>query len=206
MLQALAKPTSLTEFLDWKPEDGCYELRNGVIVEMQPTGKREEVLGFIVDEIGFQVRQRKLPYFLPKQVLIKSPTEGNTAYLPDVAFVDRSRLVLEPMWEKRALLAMGASVPLIVEVVSTNWRDDYHKKFADYEAIGVPEYWIADYLGLGGIRFIGSPKQPTLTICALVDGEYQMQLFREGDRIVSPLFPDLELTAAQVLLLDSNLN
>jgi Uma2 family endonuclease len=33
-----------------------------------------------------------------------------------------------------------------------------------------------------------------------------MQLFREGDRIVSPLFPDLELTAAQVLLLDSNLN
>ena len=203
MLQALAKPTSLTEFLDWKPEDGGYELRNGVIVEMQPTGKHEEVLGFIVDEIGFQVRQRKLPYFLPKQVLIKSPTEGHTAYLPDVAFVDRSRLVLEPMWEKRALLELGASVPLIVEVVSTNWRDDYHKKFADYEAIGVPEYWIADYLGLGGIRFIGSPKQPTLTICTLVDGEYQMRLFRGGDRIVSPLFPDLELTAAQVLLLDS---
>jgi Uma2 family endonuclease len=202
MVQALAKLTSLTEFLDWKPEDGCYELRNGVIVEMQPTGKHEEVLGFIVDEIRFQVRQRKLPYFLPKQVLIKSPTEGNTAYLPDVAFVDRSRLVLEPMWEKRALLAMGASVPLIVEVVSTNWRDDYHKKFADYEAIGVQEYWIADHLGLGGIRFIGSPKQPTLTICTLVDGEYQTQLFRGSDRIVSLLFPDLELTAAQVLLLD----
>jgi Uma2 family endonuclease len=203
MVQALAKLTSLTEFLDWKPEDGCYELRNGVIVEMQPTGKHEEVLGFIVDEIGFQVRQRKLPYFLPKQVLIKSPTDGNTAYLPDVAFVDRSRLVLEPMWEKRALLEMGASVPLIAEVVSTNWRDDYHKKFADYEAIGVQEYWIADHLGLGGIRFIGSPKQPTLTICTLVDGEYQTQLFRGGDRIISPLFPDLELTAAQVLLLDS---
>ncbi len=202
MLQALAKPTSLTEFLDWKPEDGCYELRNGVIVEMQPTGKHEEVLGFIVDEIGFQVRQRKLPYFLPKQVLIKSPTEGNTAYLPDVAFVDRSRLALELMWEKRALLELGASVPWIVEVVSTNWRDDYHKKFADYEAIGVQEYWIADHLGLGGIRFIGSPKQPTLTICTLVDGEYQTQLFRGSDRIVSPLFPDLELTAAQVLLLD----
>ncbi len=202
MVQALTKPTSLTEFLDWKPEDGCYELRNGVIVEMQPTGRHEEVLGFIVDEIGFQVRQRKLPYFLPKQVLIKSPTDGNTAYLPDVVFVDRSRLALEPMWEKRALLEMGASVPLIAEVVSTNWRDDYHKKFADYEAIGVQEYWIADHLGLGGIRFIGSPKQPTLTICTLVDGEYQTQLFRGSDRIISPLFPDLELTAAQVLLLE----
>jgi Uma2 family endonuclease len=86
-------------------------------------------------------------------------------------------------------------------VVSTNWRDDYHKKFADYEMLGVLEYWIADYLGLGGVRFIGSPKQPTLTICTLVDGEYQMRLFRGGDRIISPLFPDLELTAAQVLLL-----
>jgi Uma2 family endonuclease len=86
-------------------------------------------------------------------------------------------------------------------VVSTNWRDDYHKKFADYEMLGVLEYWIADYLGLGGVRFIGSPKQPTLTICTLVDGEYQMRLFRGDDRIISPLFPDLELTAAQVLLL-----
>jgi Uma2 family endonuclease len=202
MVQALAKLTSLTEFLDWKPEDGCYELRNGVIVEMQPTGKHEEIVGFIVDELGFQVRQRKLPYFVPKQVLVKSPTDS-TAYLPDVSFVDRSRLALEPMWEKRALLEMGASVPLIAEVVSTNWRDDYHKKFADYEAIGVQEYWIADHLGLGGIRFIGSPKQPTLTICTLVDGEYEVRLFRGGDRIISPLFPDLELTAAQVLLLDS---
>jgi Uma2 family endonuclease len=203
MMQALAESTNLPEFLDWKPEDGCYELRNGVIVEMQPRGRHEEVVGCIVDEVGFQVRQRKLPYFVPKQVLIKSPTEVNTAYLPDVSLVDRSQLSSEPMWEKRALLERGASVPLIVEVVSTNWRDDYHKKFADYEMLGVLEYWIADYLGLGGVRFIGSPKQPTLTICTLVDGEYQMRLFRGNDRIISPLFPDLELTAAQVLLLDS---
>jgi Uma2 family endonuclease len=87
--------------------------------------------------------------------------------------------------------------------VRTNWRDDYVVKMEDYEAIGVQEYWVVDYLGLGGRRFIGSPKQPTLTVCALVDGEYEMRLFCGGDRIISPLFPDLELAAAQVLLLDS---
>ena len=30
----------------------------------------------------------------------------------------------------------------VVEVVSTNWRDDYHNKFGDYEEMGIPEYWI----------------------------------------------------------------
>jgi Protein of unknown function (DUF820). len=46
-------------------------------------------------------------------------------------------------------------------LVSTNWRDDYGYKLVDYEALGISEYWIADYLGLGGRRYIGNPKQPT---------------------------------------------
>jgi len=32
----------------------------------------------------------------------------------------------------------------------------------------------------------------------LVDGEYQGQQFREGDQILSPTFPELNLTAEQV--------
>ncbi|MDJ0717477.1 MAG: Uma2 family endonuclease [Prochloraceae cyanobacterium] len=53
----------------------------------------------------------------------------------------------------------------MVEVVSTNWRDDYALKMSDYESIGIDEYWIIDYLGIGGRRYIGSPKQPTFTVC-----------------------------------------
>jgi Uma2 family endonuclease len=49
-------------------------------------------------------------------------------------------------------------IPLVIEVVSTNWRDDYLLKVADYEEMGVPEYWIVVYLGLGGRRFIGKKK------------------------------------------------
>ncbi len=47
-------------------------------------------------------------------------------------------------------------------------------------------------------RFIGNPKQPTFSVYQLVDGEYQVKLFRNGDRIESPIFPELNLTPQQV--------
>jgi Uma2 family endonuclease len=53
--------------------------------------------------------------------------------------------------------------------------------------MGVQEYWIADYLGLGAVRLIGSPKQPTLTVCRLVDGEYEVRLLR-GAIALSPRY------------------
>lgn len=74
----------------------------------------------------------------------------------------------------------------------------YHVKFAAYEALGVGEYWIVDYAALGRRRFLGDPKQPTLSVCELIDGEYQITQFRGNDRIISPTFPDLKLTAEQI--------
>jgi Uma2 family endonuclease len=93
---------------------------------------------------------------------------------------------------------MGSSVRLAVEVVSTNWQDDYHFKFADYEKLGIPEYWVVDYAALGGRRFVGNPKQPTLSVYQLVDGEYQISQFRGDDRVESLAFPELKLTASQI--------
>ncbi len=93
---------------------------------------------------------------------------------------------------------MGSSVPLIVEVTSTNWVDDYSLKLEAYESIGIQEYWIVDYLGLGGRRFIGNPKQPTFSIYQLIDSEYQVKQFRGAEIIESPTFPELHLTAQQV--------
>jgi Uma2 family endonuclease len=77
--------------------------------------------------------------------------------------------------------------------------NDYARKVEDYAALGIAEYWIADYAGLGGTRHIGKPKQPTLSICTLVNGEYEIQQLRGNQTIVSPTFPDLKLTAEQVL-------
>ncbi|MDF5709337.1 MAG: Uma2 family endonuclease [Nostoc sp. S4] len=197
MFQALPKTIAFEEFLNWKPDGGCYELHNGVIVEMQPVGDREEINGFLAGEITLEFKRLKLPYLIPKQALVKIP-DKESGYSPDVIVINQKNLSSEPMWKKSSTVTQAASVPLVIEVVSTNWRDDYASKLVDYETFGVPEYWIVDYLALGGRRYIGNPKQPTISISYLVDGEYQVNLFRDNDQIVSPTFPQLNLTAEQI--------
>jgi Uma2 family endonuclease len=197
MIQAISKLMTFDEFLEWKPENGRYELHNGVIVEMQTTGKHEEVVEFLQTELTLETRRLQLLYRFPRNALVKPPSQ-ETGYLPDILVVKRDALVLEPLWEKSSTITQGSSIPLIIEVVSTNWRDDYAHKMIDYEALGIPEYWIVDYLGLGGSRYIGSPKQPTLSVYQLVDGEYQIKLFRGDKRVESAVFPELKLTAKQI--------
>ena len=201
MTQAVStKPVTFDEFIDWYPEnsENHYELHNGAIVEMpKATGEHSEVAGFLVAELNFEVRRLKLPYFLPKECVVKADNE-RSGYEPDAIVLDRQGTNSEPRWKKESIITMGSSVRLIVEVVSTNWQDDYGHKLVDYEALGISEYWIADYLGLGGRRYIGNPKQPTFFVHHLVDGEYQVSLFRGGDRIVSPTFPELNLTVQQI--------
>ncbi|MCL1470895.1 Uma2 family endonuclease [Argonema antarcticum] len=197
MFQTLPKTTSFEDFLEWKPDGGFYELHDGVIVEMQPIGDHEEINGFLGGEITVEFKRLKLPYLIPKQALIKVP-ERDSAYSPDVLVINQKNLSSEPMWKKSSTLTQAASVPLVIEVVSTNWQDDYAHKLVDYETFGIPEYWIIDYLGLGGRRYIGNPKQPTISIYYLVEGEYQVNQYRGADSIVSPTFPELNLTAKQI--------
>jgi Uma2 family endonuclease len=118
--------------------------------------------------------------------------------LPDILLLNLDNLRNEPFWKKESTVIQPASIPLVVEVVSSNWRDDYYKKLADYEEIGLPEYWIVDYAALGGNKFIGDPKQPTIFVCELVNNEYKMNQFQGNSRIISPNFPQLNLTAQQV--------
>lgn len=199
MTQAINKLTSFDKFIEWYPDNGVrYELHKGVIVEMPPpNGEHENVIGFLVGQIALQYLQKGLPYRIPKTGLVKTPDNDST-YSPDIVLVNHDNLINEPLWKKQSTLIQPASIPLVIEVVSTNWRDDYHDKFGDYEEMGIPEYWIVDYAALGGKRFIGNPKQQTITICKLVDGEYQTTQFQGNNLIVSPLFPDLNLTAQQI--------
>lgn len=200
MTQAILKPVTFDEFIDWYPEnsENRYELHNGAIVEMpKATGEHSEVAGFLVAELNFEVRRLGLPYFLPKECVVKADNE-RSGYEPDAIVLDRQGTNSEPRWKKQSIITMGSSVRLIVEVVSTNWQDDYGHKLVDYESLGISEYWIADYLGLGGRRYIGNPKQPTFFVHHLVDGEYQITQFRGSDRIVSPTFPELNLTVQQI--------
>jgi Uma2 family endonuclease len=195
--QTIPKTITFDEFAAWYPENSIrrYELHHGVIVEMPlGTGKHSNVIGFISGEMNFEIRRLQLPYFIPGDCLLK-PIRNEAGYQPDTIVLNQTAFALEPRWEKESIITMGSSVRLAVEVVSTNWRDDYHLKFADYEEMGIPEYWIVDYLGLGGRKFIGNPKQPTLSVCQLVDGEYLVKQFRGSDTVESLAFPELRLTA-----------
>jgi Uma2 family endonuclease len=186
-------------FLDWYPDGyGRYELWNGVVIEMQPTGTHEQVGGFLGVKLGVEIDRLSLPYIMPRQAIVKPVDTDKSGYNPDVIVLDRLALDEEPLWKKRSTITQGKSIRVVIEVVSSNWRDDYGHKFIDYEALGILEYWIVDYLGLGGRRYIGSPKVPTFSVYQLVDGEYQMQQFRGSDRIISLAFPELNLTAEQV--------
>ena len=200
MIQTQTKTVTFDEFAAWYPESSVrrYELHKGVIVEMPlGTGPHSRVTGFTRDEISAEIRRLKLPYFIPGDCLLK-PIRDEAGYQPDVIVKDQVALANEPRWDRESIITIGPSVRLAVEVVSSNWRDDYFLKASDYEEMGIPEYWIVDYLGLGGRKFIGTPKQPTLSVCQLVDGEYQVTQFRGDSRIESPAFPELRLTAEQI--------
>ncbi len=188
------KPISFEEFIEWYPDNGkSYELIEGIIVEMLPTGSHEDISGFLIAELNLEIRKQNLSYSIPKNCLLK-PLASRSGYLLDVAVINQKYIKEEPLWEKSSVIQNGNTVPLVIEVVSTNWRDDYGHKFVEYEAMGIVEYWIVDYRALGAVRYIGKPKQPTITICQLIEGEYQMERYVIGDRLKSSIFPELELT------------
>ncbi|WP_353930830.1 Uma2 family endonuclease [Okeanomitos corallinicola TIOX110] len=200
MVQSLTKPVTFAEFIQSYPDTGLrYELYDGVIIEMNPpVGDHEEIIGYLVEEIVTEYKKLKLPYFIPKTALIKTPN-SLSAYSPDILLLNRNNLVNEPLWKKESTITQAASVSLVIEIVSSNWQTDYGNKTNDYESMGIPEYWIVDYAAFGSKRFIGNPKQPTISIYSLVDDEYIVNQFRGDDLIISPLFPELKLTLSQIL-------
>ncbi|MFN5241501.1 MAG: Uma2 family endonuclease [Aphanizomenon sp.] len=201
MIQALTKIVTFEEFVNSLPDnsDIRYELHHGEIVKMaQPVGDHEELKGFLTIKISAKIDGLNLPYVIPNQVIVR-PEGKDSGYFPDLLVLNRANLANEPLWKKQSVISNGVSIPLIIEIVSTNWRDDYYVKYADYEEMGISEYWIVDYAALGGRNFIGNPKQPTISVCNLVDGEYQISRFRDDERVISQTFPELNLTANQIL-------
>jgi Uma2 family endonuclease len=197
-------PITFDQFIEWYPDTSgsSYELRRGVIVPMpKPKGKHSEIAGFLIKRLNYLMDEIQAPYFIPRECIVK--VSDDTGYEPDVVVLDRPALVNEPRWNSASVIVQGKSVKLGVEVVSSNWRDDYGLKLSDYERLGIEEYWIVDYWGvdcleISGRRYIGSPKQPTLSICHLVDGEYEMQRFRQREELRSSGFPTLKLTVDQI--------
>ena len=186
---------TLDEFINRYGDDNRYELIDGELIQMEPTGPHEQVAAFIGRKLNVEIDRQDAPYLIPYRCLIKL-LGTETAFRPDVVVLEQTRLGNEPLWQREPVITLGTSVKLVIEVVSTNY--DYARKVEDYAILGIPEYWIVDYLGSGVREYIGKPKQPTISVCTLFEDEYQKRLFRGNDLLISSVFSELRLTAKQI--------
>ena len=75
------KLMTLEEFLDWYPDGyGRYELWDGVVIEMQPTGTHEQVGGFLAGELFLEINRLQLPYIIPQQAIVKPIDTDKSGY------------------------------------------------------------------------------------------------------------------------------
>ncbi|MFW6359503.1 MAG: Uma2 family endonuclease [Chroococcales cyanobacterium] len=194
-----SKLLNFEEFITQYGDNTRYELIDGELRDMQPTGPHEAVAGSLAGRIYVEILQAKLDWLVPKNCLIKPLNAEATALRPDVAVLDKAKLSQEPLWQKEPVICNGSTIKLVAEVVSTNWQDDYARKVEEYAFLNISEYWIVDFRGLGGIQFIGNPKQPTFTVYQLDNGVYQQQQYRLGESILSNVFPNLTLQLDDVM-------
>lgn len=194
-----AQALTVDRFIAQHGDDSRYELADGELIDMEPTGPHETVSGKLATQIGIAITNANYPWFIPRTCLIQPFAEVATARRPDVVVLDETFLANEPRWQQEPVITLGRSIKLVVEVVSTNWETDYARKVEEYALFGIPEYWIVDYRGLGGTRFIGKPKQPTFTVCQLEAEEYRQQQYRLGETISSGVLPNLQLRLEDVL-------
>ncbi len=202
MIAIAQKILSFEEFLNWDDDSGrSFELVNGVAMPLsEPTAKHEDVVDGLCRLLVDHCQSLNLPYVprQSKQVRLNTqPGEAESSRKADIVVFAKEEWVR--MRQSSASAAAYIAPPLAIEVVSTNWRDDYRIKLNEYETLGILEYWIVDYAGLGGVQYIGSPKQSTVTINRLIDGEYQALRYQGEAIIVSPMFPQLVLTIAQIV-------
>jgi Uma2 family endonuclease len=184
---------TIEDFLRQYSDNPRYELIDGVLRDMEPTGPHEEVAGAIAGFLHAEIRCQKLNWTIPKSCLIRPPAAEATILRPDVIVLDRDLLTAEPLWQKEPIICNGITVKLVVEVVSTNWQDDYARKLEEYAYLHIPEYWIVDFRALGGLRFIGSPKSPKFTVNRLRGEMYEQQQYGLEEMIDSEIFPSLQL-------------
>jgi Uma2 family endonuclease len=78
------------------------------------------VAGFLGLKLGREIERLGLPYLIPRQAIIKPIDTYKSGYNPDVVVLDKPSLSDEPLWQKRSSITQGKSVPVIIEVVSTN--------------------------------------------------------------------------------------
>jgi Uma2 family endonuclease len=198
--QELKVKTKLTyeEFLEICPKDGKYELVDGELVVVANTRQHENIVAFIYKKFDREIDRLSLDFVVRQNVSIKTNKINGLSQgrVPDISIIDRDTWYSNPS-DYSSLIE---PIQLAIEVVSTNWTDDYIEKFDEYQRLGIPEYWIVDYKAIASREFLGNSKIPTIFVNLLdANGKYQTSKFTGEAIVKSKTFPELGLTAAQIL-------
>jgi Uma2 family endonuclease len=186
------------QFVGMRLTDGRYEFVDGEIIKVVNTRQHEDVIAFAYKKFDQEIDKLNLDFVVRQNVSIRT-TKSNGAKqsrIPDLSVIDRE------FWRSNPsdYSPLQKPIQLAVEVTSNNWDDDYIDKFEEYQRLGISEYWIVDYLAIASREFLGNPKIPTVFVNFLDEnGKYQTSKFTGEDKIISRTFPDLELTAAEIL-------
>ncbi|HBL11488.1 MAG TPA: Uma2 family endonuclease [Cyanobacteria bacterium UBA11162] len=171
--------------------DTRYELVNGELIPMSlGTGKHGAITEFLNDSFKDEIRQQGSPWTSKDtKIGVRSPRGGrwDTSRIPDITVLPIEQW--EALANREAIIDLNDPPPiLVVEVVSESTKaTDYRSKRSEYAVLNIKEYWIVD------------PLEELVTVCTLTEGFYDAVEFRGNERIVSNIFPELELTATQVL-------
>ena len=185
-------PVKLTfeEYLTYDDgTDNRYELEDGVLIPMTPASPiHSDIIELLYDSFKAEIKRLGLDWKV-KQGDVGIRTRLSRFRQPDIAIIQAEDWRRLRHFKKSAILEVPAL--LVVEVVSPgedNENRDYVKKMTEYEEFGIAEYWIID------------PLIEQVMINFLMNGSYQNTIFTGQQRIISQLFPDLNLTVEQIFM------
>jgi len=139
--EAPAGPVSFDAFLEWMDEDTHAELVDGEIVMASPTSvEHQDIRDFLLGIMGLYLVVHPLGKLLSAPFIIRIPSHLNGRE-PDILFVKSEHLSrLKPTF-------LDGPADLVVEITSPeSYARDRGAKFVEYEASGIPEYWLIDPL------------------------------------------------------------
>ncbi len=177
------------EYLAYEGEpDVLYELFRGQLIPMPaPTLYHAKICEFLVYKLQRYFADQNLALVAKTTVGVR--TEENSSRIPDAIVCQQSP------WEQisdrpgAGVLDFAEKPILVVEIVSSNRRDDYIIKRNEYEAAEIPEYWIVD------------PQKKRVRVCSYLNSEegYRFVDFTENSSMVSGQFDQLVLSVKELL-------
>jgi Uma2 family endonuclease len=132
-------PVSFEAFLAWADEDTWAEWVDGEILLISPASlDHQRLSAFLLVITSLYVESRQLGEIFGAGYLMRLSMR-TSGRLPDLLFVSSEHLErVRPMY-------LDGPADLVVEIVSPESDDrDRGEKFFEYEAAGIPEYWLID--------------------------------------------------------------